>query len=590
MWQFIKYVFATIIGIFLFTILAFFLMIGIGAAVSSSSEEKTTVKENSVLKLNLNKAISEDVPEDPFGPFAEAFGNDNLTAGLFQIKDALRNAKADANVKGIYLQANYPQAGWAALEEVRNALIDFKKSGKFIYSYGEVYDEKGYYLSSVSDKIFLNPAGGMEFNGLNAEYTFFKGSLDKLGVEPIVFRVGDYKSAVEPFVRENMSEPNREQIKSFLGVINNHVFSKIAESRNLSVADLNRIADSLKVENPQGALQSKLVTDLGYYDEFEADLKKRLKVSDEKKIDFLSLEKYLKAEKTVKEGSLENRIAVIVAEGEIVSGKGDDGQIGSDKFAAEIRKARLDKKVKAVVLRINSPGGSALASDVMWREITLTAKSKPIIASMSDYATSGGYYMAMGCNKIVAQPTTITANIGIFGLLFNSEKFMKDKLGITFDRVSTNAHSDWPSVTRNMSDFEKAMIQKSINQGYETFTSKAAQGRKMPLEKLKSLANGRVWSGSEAKANGLVDALGGFDDAVKMAAQAAKLKEGDYRLRFSPTKKNFWEGVLDKASDEAETRTLKAQFGDLAPYVRQVQQLRTLEGIQARLPFQMDIR
>lgn len=590
MWQFIKYVLATIIGLFLFSMLAFFVLIGIGAAVSSSSDQKTIVNENSVLKLNLNKVINEDVPEDPLGPLADAFGGDTPTAGLFQIKDVLLNAKNDPNIKGIYLQANAPLAGWATLEEIRNALLDFKKSGKFVYSYGEIYDERGYYLSSVSDKIYLNPAGGMEFNGLNAEYTFFKGTLDKLGVEPLVFRVGDYKSAVEPFIRENMSEPNREQLKAFLNVINNHVFQKIAESRGLTVANLNQIADSLKVDNPQGALDTKLVTNLGYYDEFEADLKKRLKVSDDKKIDFIGLDKYLKAEKTVEEGSFDNRIAVIVAEGDIVSGKGEDGQIGSDKYAAEIRKARLDKKVKAVVLRINSPGGSALASDVMWREITLTAKTKPIVASMSDYATSGGYYMAMGCSKIVAQPTTITANIGIFGLLFNSEKFMKDKLGITFDRVNTNAHSDWPSVTRNMSDFEKAMIQKSINQGYETFTSKAAQGRKMPLEKLKSLANGRVWSGAEAKQNGLVDALGGFDDAVKLAAQAAKLKEGDYRLRFSPTKKTFLEGILDKTNEEVEARTLKAQFGDLAPYVRQVQQLRTLEGIQARLPFQMEIR
>lgn len=293
----------------------------------------------------------------------------------------------------------------------------------------------------------------------------------------------------------------------------------------------------------------------------------------------------------VKEGNLDNKITVIIGQGTIVDGKGEDDQIGSEKIAAELRKARLDRKVKAVVLRINSGGGSALASDVMWREVELMKKAKkPIIASMGDYAASGGYYMAMGCDKIVAQPTTITGSIGVFSMLFNTEKLMKDKLGITFDRVNTNAHSDWPTVTRNMTAYEKALLQKSTENIYAGFTSKAAIGRKMDVEKLRSIASGRVWSGIEAKQNGLVDALGNFDDAVKLAAETAKLKEGDYRLRYLPTKKNFWESFFEKANDEAETRLLKAQFGSMAGYVKQIQQLQHFKGVQALMPFVMEIK
>lgn len=586
MLQFLKYVFATIVGLFLFTIIGFIILAGIGAAVGSSNDA-TSLKDKSVLKLDLNRPIIENASEDenPLknlggGMFAD--GAEDM--GLVQIREGLKRAAADSHVKGIYLQANYPQAGYSTLEEIRNALIEFKKSGKFIYSYGEMFSEKGYYVTSVADKIYLNPSGGMDFNGISAEVSFFKGALDKLEIKPVIFRVGEYKSAVEPYLRENMSDANKAQYTSLLNSLNDHIFAQIAKSRNIQVADLKKVADELTAYKPQGALASKLVSNVGYYDEFETALKKEIKADEDDKIEFVGLSKFLKAESAIPYNDSDNKIAVIVGEGAIVGAKADKGNIGSDDWVAELRKARDDKKVKAIVLRIDSPGGSALASDVMWREVELAKKVKPVIASMGDYAASGGYYMAMAADEIVAQPTTITGSIGIFAQFFNFENFLKNKLGITNDRVNTNAHSDFPTVTREMDEFEKAWFQKSIENGYETFTSKAAKGRKMSIDKLKSLAGGRVWSGIEAKQNGLVDELGGLEDAVKIAAKKAKLKDGDFKTKFYPQPKNFFEELFEKKGDEAEAKILQAQFGDLAPYVKQLKDLKAREGVMMLMP------
>lgn len=586
MWQFFKYVFATIVGIILFTIFSLLVLAGIGAAMSSSGD-KSKIEANSVLKLSLDSPIQEIAIENPFADFS---GGQSNVIGLLDLKKSIANAKADPNIKGIYLDAQYPMAGWATLEEIRNSLLDFKKSKKFIYSYSEVMSEKAYYLASVSDKIFLNPAGGMEWNGISAEYDFYKGTLDKLNIKPLIFKVGDFKSAVEPFFRENMSDASRLQSKVLIDGIFNHALANIATSRNVSVQQLKNLADSISIDSPQDALKNKLVTHVGYYDEFETALKNELKLKNDDKVTFIGLGKYEKAENHVEEGNLENRIAFIVGQGGIVSGDGDDENIGSEKIAEQLKKARNDKKVKAVVLRINSPGGSALASDIMWREVQLTRKVKPVIASMSDVAASGGYYMAMGCDKIVAQPTTITGSIGVFSVLFNFEGFMTNKLGITFDRVTTNAHADWPSVTREMTDFEKNRLQKSTENIYGTFTQKAADGRKMPVEKLRAIASGRVWSGTDAKANGLVDELGGIDKAVEMAATAAKLKAGDYRIKYYDEKKNVFDQIVSKFSKDAEERAVVNQLGEFAPYLKTLKKLQKLEGTQARMPFDIVIK
>ncbi|GAB3906623.1 signal peptide peptidase SppA [Larkinella knui] len=585
--QFFKYVFATIVGLMLFSFVAFLMLLAVGSVLSAASGDEVAVKENSVLKLNLNSPIREIGVENPFAGFGPLNSSGDVI-GLIDLKQALANAKLDPNIKGVYVQTEYPQTGWASLEEIRNALIDFKKSKKFVVAYGEVMTEKGYYIASVADNIYLNPAGALEWNGLDAEYTFFKGTFDKLKIEPLIFRVGEFKSAVEPFIREDMSEANKKQTTSFLNSINNHFLVSVAQSRGLQVPELKKLADDLSIQTAGDALRAKLVTKVAYYDEVETDMRKSLKIDEKKKIDFITLGKYENAKKYTEEGNIKNRIAVIVTDGEIVSGK-DDDNIASDRVAEQIRKARLDEKVKAIVIRVNSPGGSALASDVMWREVVLANKVKPVIASMSDYAASGGYYLAMGARQIVAEPNTITGSIGIFGMLFNTEGFFKDKLGITYDRVVTNTYSDFPSFTREMSPFEKNVLQQSVNRGYEIFTSKAAQGRKIPVDSLKALASGRVWSGVQAKANGLVDELGGLDTAIKLAAKAAKLQEGDYRVRYTPEKKNAFEQLFKSFTGDEEER-LQANLGELAPYVKYLKSLKRMEGVQARMPFGLDIK
>ncbi|WP_138483385.1 signal peptide peptidase SppA [Dyadobacter bucti] len=588
MLQFFKYVLATFVGIIIFIFLSFFILAGIGTALSS--EDEVVINDKSVLKLDLNNPIQEVGVENPFadlgGPFS---GNDNVV-GLKDILEALKNAQADVNIKGIYLKTEGPQAGWATLEEIRNQLTEFKKSKKFIVTYGESYSEKGYYIASVADKIYLNPAGGIEWNGLSAEYSFFKGTFDKLEVKPLVFRVGEFKSAIEMFSRQDMSEASKKQSSELIGAINNNFLKNISASRNIPVEELKNLADSLLIDNPKSALEHKFVTNLGYWDEFEGVLKKELKVEEKKDISFVGVDKYLKSGSKIKEGDFNTRIGVLVAEGEITSGDGSDESIGSEKFVKELKSIRDNDKIKAVVIRINSPGGSALASDVMWREIQITAKKKPVIASMSDVAASGGYYMAMGCDTIVAQPNTITGSIGIFGLIFNVTDFMNNKLGVTFDGVGTSPHADWPTATREMTEFEKSMIQKSVNEGYDTFTKKAAAGRKMSVEKLRSLAQGRVWSGIEAKENGLVDVLGGVDDAIKIAAKAAKLKEGDYRVRYYPEKKKPLDELLAKVMGDSEEKATAKTLGELAPYVKMYKKLMNMGGMQTRMPFEMVIR
>jgi protease-4 len=584
--RFLKYVLATIVGLMLFSIISIIILIAVVG--SAASEKEVEISDKSVLQLKLDKPIVERSSNDPLEELNVAFGQ-QASIGLIDIKQAIKNAKSDSKIKGIYVEVDYLQAGLATLEEIRNSLIDFKKSGKFVIAYGEVLSEGAFYLASVADKIYVNPAGELEFNGLSAELLFFKGTLDKLGIQPQIFKVGDFKSATEPLVLDKMSEANRLQYSSFLNSIYGHFLQQIADSRKIESQQLKNLSDSMVIQTPEDALKYKLITNVGYYDEVLEWIKSNLKVKSTKDIKFVSVKTYLKAFKSESSSSSKNKIAVIVTEGEIVTDKGGSGIISSDEIAAEIRKARLDKNVKAIVLRINSPGGSALASDVMWREVVLAKKAKPIIASISDYGASGGYYMAMGCNKIVAHPSTITGSIGIFGVLFNMQPFLQDKLGITTDRVKTGKYSDILTVTRPLSDPEKRIIQRSVEEGYERFTSKAAQGRSISEDSLKSVASGRVWSGIEAKNIGLIDELGGLEAAITIAAKSAKV-EKDYKIKYYPEQKSFLENILTELSGEAETKLMQREFGALTPYVIQLEKLKRLEGIQARLPYEMIIK
>ncbi|MEY4525878.1 MAG: Protease, partial [Bacteroidota bacterium] len=441
MWQFVKYSLATVFGLFLFVIVSLLLLAGVGAAMGSS-DEVYDLKDNSVLRLDLNRPIVENASteENPFAALTDIYFAPPENLGLIQVLSALERAKVDPKIKGIYLDASFPIAGYAQLSEIREAIQKFQKSGKFVYAYANSYTEKGYYVSSVADKTYLNPNGLLDFNGISVQYTFYKKALDKLEIEPLVFRVGTYKSAVEPFIREDMSEENKAQTSSFLQSINTYIFDKIARSKNIPVRKLDQIADSLQAFEPSNAEKLGMVKQ-GYLDEFEALLKKAS--GEKEKVIYVSVNNYLKAKNPIDEVEGKDRIAVLVAEGEISGTRASEGNIGSDDFVKELKRLRESKSVKAIVLRIDSPGGSSLASDIMWREIELTKKVKPIISSMSNYAASGGYYMAMGTDAIVAQPTTITGSIGIFAAWFNVDNFLKNTLGITQDHVNTHANSNF---------------------------------------------------------------------------------------------------------------------------------------------------
>ncbi|ALI97891.1 signal peptide peptidase SppA [Rufibacter tibetensis] len=587
--QFLKFVLATMVGLVLFMILGFVILLGI-AAVASSSDE-VSIAEGSVLEIKLSQPVVERAPRSPFAELGigDMFGEQGI--GLDEIKSSIKKAKADENIKGIFLNLDLLQAGMASVEEIRNALLDFKKSKKFVVAYSEFSTEKAYYLASVADRFYLNPQGALELNGLSSEVMFFKGTLEKLDLQPYIFKVGEYKSAVEPFILDKMSEPSREQTASFLNSLNDFMLKNIATSRKKGFADLKNISDSMLVHNADDALRLGLVTHLGYYDQATSFMKSKTGVKQDKELKLVNLGTYKKAaDPTKSSGSSSNRIAVIYASGDIVGGKGDDESIGGQGMSEAIRKARLDKNVKAVVLRINSPGGSSLASDVIWREVMLTKKVKPIIASMSDVAASGGYYIAMACDTIVAHPTTITGSIGVFGMMVNSENFLKNKLGITTDRVKTGKFSDVPTVTRAMTPYEKMHIQREVERIYDDFTTKAAQSRNMPVADLRKIASGRVWSGIEAKQRGLVDVLGGMDQAVAIAARKAKLKEGEYRLRTLPAQKSFMENLFSDAETQMKTYTLREELGDMLPYYQQYKRVMQMQGIQARLPFEIEIQ
>jgi protease IV len=564
------------------------LLIGIAAA---SVEDEVSIEEGSVLEIKLSQPVVERAPRSPFAELglSDVFGEQGI--GLDEIKASIKKAKGDDNIKGIFLNLDMLQAGMASVEEIRNALLDFKKSKKFVVAYSEFSSEKAYYLASVADRFYLNPQGTIELNGLSSEVMFFKGTLEKLELQPYVFKVGEYKSAVEPFLLDKMSDPSRAQTTSFLNSLNDFMLKNIAVARKKDFSVVKNISDSMLVHNAKDALALGMVSHLGYYDQATDFMKAKTGVEKDKELEMVNLGTYKKvADPEKKSGSSRNRIAVIYASGDIVGGKGDDNTIGGKGMSEAIRKARLDKNVKAVVLRINSPGGSSLASDVIWREVMLTKKVKPIIASMSDVAASGGYYIAMACDTIVAHPTTITGSIGVFGILVNSENFLKNKLGITTDRVNTGKFSDVPTITRAMTPYEKMTIQREVDRIYEDFTTKAAQSRKMPLAQLKKLASGRVWSGLEAKQNGLVDVLGGMEQAIAIAARKAKLKEGEYRLRTLPAQKSFMENLFSDTESQVRAYSMQKELGTLLPYYQQYQRVMQLQGIQARMPFELDIQ
>ncbi|MBL0744939.1 signal peptide peptidase SppA [Chryseolinea lacunae] len=558
--------------------------------LSAGGSEPVELTENSVLKLDMDVPIIETEKEEPFSGIPFIGGRGNRPIGLAQLRQAIAHAKDDSKIKGIYLTVTQPMMGYTVIEEVRQALLDFRADGKWVVVYSEGMSESAYYLATAADKVYLNPQGEVEFNGLAVDITFFKRLFDKLEIKPEVFRVGEFKSAVEPFILEKMSDANRLQLTEMINSIYDQVLTRVSEARNIPKANLREISDKMLVRNAEQAQQYKLVDSLLYDDQVQDEIRHRLDLASEKKIGYVKFSRYEKTFSTYSESK--NEVAVIVAEGAIYSGKASPGQevIGSESFNEELRKARENDKVKAIVLRINSPGGSALASDAMWREISLTTKVKPVIASMSDYAASGGYYMAMGCDTIVAQPHTITGSIGVFSVLYDASGFLNNKIGITSEEVKTGEVGQLITVNRPLSELEKNIWQKRTEEVYDTFTAKAAEGRKMSVENIKKVASGRVWTGTQAKERGLVDVIGNFEDAVNIAAAAAGVKD-DFKVKIYPQyKPSVFEQIVNQIEEDGETEALKEQLGAQYYIYQQWQHVRSYQGTQARMPFEMKIQ
>ncbi len=588
--QFFGAFFGSLVGILITGIVATLIVVGIVVstfkdAMNMDSRHTYRSKEKSVLKLNLNADIRERGFENPFGDLDLGPLIPQSSIGLNDIIANLKKAKADKDIKGIYLEISDPSAGFATLEEVRNALLDFKTSGKFIYAYSEGYSQKAYYLASTATRLFLNPEGGMEIKGLSSQMMFFKNALEKLNVEVQIFRHGKFKSAIEPFMLDKMSAANRAQIETYLGSLWNHMIAGVSKSRSVSIEEINAMADNLWIRSPKDAVKYKLVDELKYEDEVFDLIKKNIGITEKDKINFVSLTDYTKAkgEKNLSK----NKIAIIYAVGEIESGEGKEGSIGSVSLVKAIREARLDSNIKAIVLRVNSPGGSALASDVIWRETVLAKKAKPFVVSMGDVAASGGYYISCAADRIFAQPNTITGSIGVFGMVPNVQKALSEKLGITIDTVNTNKHSDVGTILRGSTVDEHEYIQQSVEHIYDVFITKVASGRNMQKNNVDSIGQGRVWSGADAIKINLVDELGGIHAAVAYAAKQAKLT--NYKTIDCPKQKDLLEELLGNSKEEMETRAMKANLGEQYMYLKQLKNVLNLKGVQARLPYEMII-
>ena len=584
--QFLKFTLATIVGIIITSILFALISFAIVGAIAGASDSATVLKPNSVYEINLEGVLVDRSQDDPFtGAFASAMGktSDN-SIGLDDVLSNISKAKNDDNIVGIYLKGGSLSGGIASIKEIRNALIDFKKSGKFIVAYADNYSQRMYYLVSVADKILLNPQGMLELKGLSAQTMFFKKTLDKLGIEMQIVKVGTFKSAVEPLVNTKMSDANRLQVTVFMNSIWNTILKEIAVSRKIPFEKLNVYADEMMMFQPtEKAKQYALVDSLVYIDQVDSILKKCAKnLKKDDKLVFVKHSSMMKVADTAKYDK--NKVAIIYAVGEITDNEGEG--IVAKTMVKTINDVAKDEQVKAVVFRISSPGGSAFASEQICHALTLLKAKKPVIVSMGDYAASGGYYIACMADQIVAQPNTITGSIGIFGVIPNVSG-LNEKLGITYDGVKTNRMSDAISVTRAFTPEERSLMQNYVNRGYELFVKRCAEGRKMKPEQIKAIAEGRVWTGEDALKIGLVDKIGGLNDAVKMAVAKAKLTT--YNINEYPEKEDFATKFMKNFTKDIQTSLLKSQMGEQYNAFVQIRNLGKINGIQARMSYDLII-
>lgn len=586
--DFLKFTLATVTGIVISSVVLFFISILVVFSMVSSSESEMQVRKNSVMMLDLNGTLAERSQENPLDLIMK---DDYKTYGLDDILSSIKKAKENEDIKGIYIQATSLGAGFASLEEIRNALKDFKESGKFVVAYGDAYTQGLYYLSSVADKVLLNPQGMLEWRGLAATPMFFKDLLEKVGVEMQVFKVGTYKSAVEPFISTEMSAANREQINVYLSSIWGQITSAVAESRNLSVEALNKEADRMLMFYPaEESVKNGLVDTLIYKNDVRDYLKNLAGIDKDDNMPILGIQDMINVKKNVPRDKSGNVIAVYYAYGEIDGGSSastDEG-INSEKVIKDLRKLKDNENVKAVVLRVNSPGGSAYGSEQIWYAVNQLKKEKPVIVSMGDYAASGGYYISCNADTIVAEPTTLTGSIGIFGMMPNA-KGLTEKLGVNFDVVKTNPYADFGNLTRPMNDGEKGLMQMYVNNGYELFLTRCSNGRGISMEELDKIAQGRVWTGSTAKELGLVDELGGLDKALEIAI--AKAGVDAYTVMSYPKKEGFLESLMNtNPGNYIKSRMLNGKMSDMYRQFSIIENFDKIDRIQARVPFELNIQ
>ncbi|MGD0342492.1 MAG: signal peptide peptidase SppA [Bacteroidales bacterium] len=587
--NFLIYTLATITGIILVSIIFFFIMVGSLSVMVASGNKTVSLSDNSILVLKGGVQIPDRTDPNPLAGLDIINMTFAPAPGLNDILRNIEKAENDPKIKGIFIENGIFSSGWATTEEIRDALLKFREeSGKFVIAYSDyVLEQEGYYLSTASNKIYINPSSMVDFKGLSGDVVFYKNALQKIGVEVQVTRHGKFKGAVEPYILDKLSDDNRKQIREYVGSIWNHVVKKMSEARSIPEDKLNLLADNLAGNIASSALKSGLVDGLLFRDEIDDTLKALSGIKKDDKIHFVSMSRYTKVPDLKKFTYSKNKIAVIYASGTIVMGKGTDNNIGGNRFADVVREERLDTAVKAIVMRVNSPGGNANASDIMWRELMLAAKVKPVVISMGNLAASGGYYISAPGTKIYSSPTTISGSIGVFGMIPNAGKLLEQKLGISTESVKTNANSDFPSIFRPMSVYEKETMQASIEKIYSDFVIKVAEGRKMTAAAVDSIGQGRVWSGSSAMKIGLIDEMGGLKDAIKGAAALAGIES--YSVKELPEAEDPYTRLLSQLGGEIRTNLIKKEMGESFRFYTELTELRDLSGIQARLPYFIEI-
>ena len=584
--QFFKIVLASLLALVIFSVIGMLILIGIVS--SAASVDKPFIGSKAVLVLSLDRAFKEQYVENPLNALLHESEED--LPSLYETICLIQHAKTDSAVKGIYIQCAENANSLAASEEIRLALEDFKKSGKFVVAYGEVISQKGYYLGSVADAIYCHPQGGVEWSGFSSNLFFLKGMLEKLDIQPQIFYAGKFKSATEPLREYAMTDANKLQTSVWLEEMYAHFLYTTARSRKKDSAQFRSLAVTGAIQTARDAKRYGLVDDLKYDDELKTVLLNKLNLNAKDKINFVSLGDYKASADYKKTG--EEKIALVFADGDIVSGEGDQEKIGSDEFKKILRKIRLDKDVTAVVFRVNSPGGSALASDVIWREISLLRKEKPVVVSMGSYAASGGYYISCTADSIFADANTITGSIGVFSVIPNMQSFFKNKLGVTFDGVKTAPYADMGDISKPLTEKEKIFLQSSVDTIYHVFKTRVSNGRKLSMFKVDSLAQGRVWTGRHAIKNGLADRVGTLQDAINCAVKMAGIKDDNYKLREYPEKKTFIEQIMKGYKKSVSNELIDAQLGpDAVKLMKEMKEINLTKGMpQAKMPFLINIQ